>query len=112
MGPYYKNGYKPVKLLATTEYVRAVPGGTGSFKLGANYAPCLVPQGEANKDGYDQNLWLLGPEHYLTEVSIVDYFPNFARLTRIASKFVGRDYELIRRFEEGGWMYAAYVLLD
>lgn len=71
VGPYYKGGFKPVRLLATTEYVRAVPGGTGSFKLGANYAPCLVPQGEANNAGYDQNLWLLGEEHYLTEVSLV-----------------------------------------
>ncbi|KAG8859111.1 hypothetical protein FRB96_004681 [Tulasnella sp. 330] len=74
VGPYYKGGFKPVRLLATTEYVRAVPGGTGGFKLGANYAPCLVPQGEANQAGYDQNLWLLGEEHYLTEVGTMNLF--------------------------------------
>ncbi|KAG9001087.1 hypothetical protein FRB93_012467 [Tulasnella sp. JGI-2019a] len=74
VGPYYRGGFKPVKLLATTEYVRAVPGGTGGYKLGANYAPCLVPQGEANKAGYDQNLWLLGEEHYLTEVGTMNLF--------------------------------------
>ncbi|KAG8952010.1 hypothetical protein FRC04_005343 [Tulasnella sp. 424] len=74
VGPYYKNGFKPVKLLATTEYVRAVPGGTGSYKLGANYAPCLIPQAEAMAQGYDQNLWLLGPEHYLTEVGTMNLF--------------------------------------
>ncbi|KAG8969792.1 hypothetical protein FRC03_000618 [Tulasnella sp. 419] len=74
VGPYYKNGFKPVKLLATTKYVRAVPGGTGSYKLGANYAPCLVPQTEAAAEGYDQNLWLLGEEHYLTEVGTMNLF--------------------------------------
>jgi len=74
VGPYYKNGFKPVKLLATTKYVRAVPGGTGSFKLGANYAPCLVPQAEAAELGYDQNLWLLGREHLLTEVGTMNLF--------------------------------------
>ncbi|KAG8906611.1 hypothetical protein FRB99_006481 [Tulasnella sp. 403] len=74
VGPYYKGGFKPVKLLATTEYVRAVPGGTGSYKLGANYAPCLIPQAEAMKKGYDQNLWLLGEEHLLTEVGTMNLF--------------------------------------
>jgi branched-chain amino acid aminotransferase len=54
--------------MATTEYIRAAPGGTGGFKLGANYAPGVVPQKEAAKLGYGQNLWLHGPEHYLTEV--------------------------------------------
>lgn len=42
--------------------------GTGSYKLGANYAPGVVPQKEAAEKGYAQNLWLHGPEHYLTEV--------------------------------------------
>lgn len=68
MGPYYKNGFKPVRLLGTTEYVRAAPRGTGGYKLGANYAPGVVPQVEAAKQGYDQNLWLVGDEHHLTEV--------------------------------------------
>lgn len=30
-------GFKPVQLLATTKYVRAAPGGTGGYKLGAKY---------------------------------------------------------------------------
>jgi hypothetical protein len=28
-------GFKPVSLLATTKFVRAAPGGTGGYKLGA-----------------------------------------------------------------------------
>ncbi|KAG8816965.1 hypothetical protein FRC17_000117, partial [Serendipita sp. 399] len=74
VGPYYPTGFKPVSLMATTEYIRAAPGGTGGFKLGANYAPGVVPQKEAAKLGYSQNLWLLGPEHYLTEVGTMNMF--------------------------------------
>nr|ODN92475.1 branched-chain amino acid aminotransferase [Cryptococcus depauperatus CBS 7841] len=73
-GPYYASGFKPVQLMATTKYVRAAPGGTGSYKLGANYAPGIVPQAEAAKEGYSQNLWLLGPEHVLTEVGTMNLF--------------------------------------
>ncbi|KAG8751983.1 hypothetical protein FRC14_007475 [Serendipita sp. 396] len=77
VGPYYPTGFKPVSLMATTEYIRAAPGGTGGFKLGANYAPGVVPQKEAAKLGYSQNLWLLGPEHYLTEVGTMNMFLAF-----------------------------------
>lgn len=36
--------------------------------MAASYAPGVVPQSEAAKEGYSQNLWLLGDEHILTEV--------------------------------------------
>ena len=42
--------------------------GTGAFKLGVNYAPGVLAQKLAAKHGYAQNLWLHGPNHYLTEV--------------------------------------------
>jgi branched-chain amino acid aminotransferase len=35
VGPYYPEGFKPVKLLADERYVRAWPGGTGDAKIGA-----------------------------------------------------------------------------
>lgn len=57
MGPYYPTGFKAVKLMATRDRVRAWPGGTGSAKIGANYSPCVVPQIDAAKHGYHQNLW-------------------------------------------------------
>ena len=34
VGPYYPEGFKPVKLLADHVNVRAWPGGTGAFKVG------------------------------------------------------------------------------
>ncbi|KAF9073716.1 branched-chain amino acid aminotransferase II [Rhodocollybia butyracea] len=48
--------------------------GTGAYKLGVNYAPGVMPQKEAAKMGYAQNLWLHGPEHYLTEVGTMNLF--------------------------------------
>ncbi|KZT59728.1 branched-chain amino acid aminotransferase II [Calocera cornea HHB12733] len=74
VGPYYKTAIKPVALLGTDMYTRAAPGGTGGYKVAANYAPAIVPQLEAEAAGYDQNLWLLGPEHVLTEVGSMNLF--------------------------------------
>ncbi|KAJ8508078.1 hypothetical protein ONZ45_g9612 [Pleurotus djamor] len=79
VGPYFP---KPVSLYATTEYIRAAPGGqhafvptcTGAFKLGVNYAPAVMPQKMVAEKGYSQNLWLHGPEHYLTEVGTMNMF--------------------------------------
>ena len=48
--------------------------GTGAYKLGVNYAPGILPQKYANARGYAQNLWLHGPEHYLTEVGTMNLF--------------------------------------
>ncbi|PFH50735.1 hypothetical protein AMATHDRAFT_75423 [Amanita thiersii Skay4041] len=79
VGPYYPKGFKPVSLYGTTEYVRASPGGTGAYKLGVNYAPGILPQKEAAKQGYAQNLWLHGPEHYLTEVGTMNMFVVFRK---------------------------------
>lgn len=48
--------------------------GTGAYKLAANYAPGVFAQKMAAKAGYAQNLWLHGPEHYLTEVGTMNLF--------------------------------------
>ncbi|GAA5885757.1 hypothetical protein JCM16303_006052 [Sporobolomyces ruberrimus] len=94
VGPYYSTGFKPVKLLATTQYVRAAPGGTGSYKLGANYAGGVVPQMEAAAKGYQQILWLLGPEHSLTEVGTMNLFLVFKKedgTTELVTPPLGSD---------------------
>lgn len=74
VGPYYKTGFNAIRLYATSEYVRAWPRGTGSAKLGGNYAPGLMPQRLAAAKGYQQNLWLFGPDHQLTEVGAMNLF--------------------------------------
>ncbi|EGC39193.1 branched-chain amino acid aminotransferase [Dictyostelium purpureum] len=72
VGPYYPEGFKPVRLIADDQYVRAWAGGSGAFKLGSNYAPTIFPQIEAAKKGYSQVLWLLND--YVTEVGTMNMF--------------------------------------
>jgi len=74
VGPYYPTGFKAVSLEATDYAVRAWPGGVGDKKLGANYAPCIVPQMEAASRGFHQNLWLFGEEEFVTEVGTMNFF--------------------------------------
>ncbi|MEL7250388.1 MAG: branched-chain amino acid aminotransferase [Bacteroidota bacterium] len=59
VGPYYA---KPVRLKVEQQYVRAVPGGTGEAKAAGNYAGSLLPAHLAQKQGYDQVVWMGGPE--------------------------------------------------
>lgn len=75
VGSYYKEGLNPTKIYVEDEYVRAVPGGTGYAKTGANYAASLKAQVEAHKKGYSQVLWLDGIERkYIEEVGTSNAF--------------------------------------
>ncbi|PWZ02908.1 putative BAT2-branched-chain-amino-acid transaminase [Testicularia cyperi] len=79
VGNYYSSGTgsKPVSLLARTDVVRAWPGGTGCYKLAANYAGATRPALDALLEGYHQVLWLFGPDHQLTEVGAMNLFVVF-----------------------------------
>lgn len=55
VGAYYS---KSLSLLASDEYSRASIGGTGFAKTGGNYAKTLQPVIEAQKEGFDQIMWL------------------------------------------------------
>jgi branched-chain amino acid aminotransferase len=57
---YYAEGLKPIKILVSTEYVRAVKGGVGMAKTAANYAASLKAGMEAHSKGFSQVLWLDG----------------------------------------------------
>jgi branched-chain amino acid aminotransferase len=73
VGPYYAEGMNPVKILASDQYVRAVPGGTGAAKTAANYAASLYGGEVAKRAGYTQVLWLDGVQHkYLDEVGTMN----------------------------------------
>jgi branched-chain amino acid aminotransferase len=64
-----------IKLLASQDDMcRAWPGGFGYAKVGANYGPSLVAQGEARKLGYHQILWLFGEEGTITEAGASNFF--------------------------------------
>jgi branched-chain amino acid aminotransferase len=78
VGAYYKEGFKPVKILAQDDYVRAVRKGIGESKTPANYAASLLAAEEAQKKGYSQVLWLDGIEQkYIEEVGTMNIFIRF-----------------------------------
>lgn len=73
VGAYYKEGVKPVRILASDNHVRAVKGGLGEAKTAANYAASLSGQAEAEKQGYTQVLWLDGVERkWIDEVGTMN----------------------------------------
>jgi len=58
VGPYYKtSGLAPISL-AVSSIDRAAPSGTGSYKVGANYAGGLLATLEAQKLGANEALYL------------------------------------------------------
>lgn len=64
-----------MRLLASQhDIIRAWPGGFGNAKVGANYGPSLIAQGEARARGYDQILWLFADECFVTEAGGSNFF--------------------------------------
>ena len=63
-----------MKILAEDSFVRAWPGGTGEYKIGANYGPTILPQRLATAQDCQQILWLFGPEHEITEIGSMNCF--------------------------------------
>lgn len=57
VGPYFKDGVKPLTL-RVTDYDRAAPHGTGHVKAGLNYAMSMRAITEAHALGYDENMYL------------------------------------------------------
>ncbi len=75
VGAYYPEGFDPVKIWVTPDYVRAVRGGVGEAKTAGNYAASLYATELANKDGYTQVMWLDGVERkYVEEVGSMNIF--------------------------------------
>jgi len=72
---YYPEGFDPVKIWVTKDYVRSVPGGVGEAKTAGNYAASLYASEKAVSEGYTQVLWLDGVEkRYIEEVGSMNIF--------------------------------------
>jgi branched-chain amino acid aminotransferase len=75
VGAYYPEGFNPVKIQVTSDYVRAVRGGVGEAKTPGNYAASILAGEKAHKEGYSQVLWLDGVEQkYIEEVGSMNIF--------------------------------------
>ncbi len=75
VGAYYEEGFDPVSLTTTDDYIRAVQGGSGFIKTACNYGPTLLPAQKAKEDGFTQIIWLDAHEHkYIEEVGTMNIF--------------------------------------
>lgn len=75
VGPYFKEGFKPTPVAILRGYDRAAPLGTGTIKIGGNYAASLVPGKKAVEMGYSTILFLDAKEKkYIDECGPANFF--------------------------------------
>jgi branched-chain amino acid aminotransferase len=79
VGAYYPEGMAPVRIRVEERHVRAVEGGLGDTKTGANYAASLMAGEEAKHEGFTQVLWLDGVHRkYIDEVGTMNIMVKIA----------------------------------
>lgn len=75
VGPYFKEGFKPVKIQLISDFDRAAPKGTGHIKVGGNYAASLYPAFRGHNEGYSSVLFSDAKEHkYIDEAGPANFF--------------------------------------
>ncbi|MGC9150596.1 MAG: branched-chain amino acid aminotransferase [Microbacter sp.] len=75
VGPYFKAGFKPTPMVILRQYDRAAPLGTGTYKVGGNYAAGLLAGEKAHAMGYSAVLYLDAKEKkYIDECGPANFF--------------------------------------
>lgn len=75
VGPYFKEGFRPTPMVIMREYDRAAPLGTGTYKVGGNYAASLVSGEKAHDMGYSAVIYLDAKEKkYIDECGPANFF--------------------------------------
>jgi branched-chain amino acid aminotransferase len=75
VGPYFKEGFNPVRIAIVRDSDRAAPLGTGTFKVGGNYAASLRGTIKAQKAGYSAPMYLDSNEKtYIDEIGAANFF--------------------------------------
>jgi branched-chain amino acid aminotransferase len=75
VGPYFKEGFNPVSAQIIRDYDRAAPLGTGSIKVGGNYAASLRASERAHDEGYATVIFLDAKEKkYIDEAGPANFF--------------------------------------
>ncbi|MEA3503662.1 MAG: branched-chain amino acid aminotransferase [Bacteroidota bacterium] len=75
VGPYFKEGFNPVKVQIARDFDRAAPLGTGTIKVGGNYAAGLVSGTRAHDEGYSACMYLDAKEkRYIDEAGPANFF--------------------------------------
>jgi branched-chain amino acid aminotransferase len=75
VGPYFKGGVVPVNMLISRDVDRAAPMGTGTFKVGGNYAASMRAIVTARNGGYANTIFLDAKEKkYIDECGPANFF--------------------------------------
>ncbi len=75
VGPFFKEGFNPVKIALIKDTDRAAPLGTGTFKVGGNYAASLRGVKKAKDAGYAAPMYLDCVEKkYIDEIGAANFF--------------------------------------
>ncbi len=75
VGPYFKGGGKPLRLIVSNDYHRAAPKGIGDAKAIGNYSASLYPLTEAKNRGFDEVIYLDAKnEKFVEEVGSANLF--------------------------------------
>jgi len=75
VGPYFKGGIKPVNMMICRDVDRAAPLGTGTFKVGGNYAASLRALVRAKDGGFGSTIFLDAREkRYIDECGPANFF--------------------------------------
>jgi branched-chain amino acid aminotransferase len=75
VGPYFKTGFKPIKLEITRDYHRAAGKGTGSIKFIGNYAGGILSAKKTKAKGFNECIYLDAKEEkYIEEVGTANFF--------------------------------------
>lgn len=75
VGPYFKEGFKPVNMLICRSFDRAAPLGTGHIKVGGNYAASLQSLKKAHDENYASVIYLdAKKKEYIDECGPANFF--------------------------------------
>lgn len=75
VGPYFKEGFKPVKMQIVRDFDRAAPMGTGHIKVGGNYAASLKAGQRAHQEGFAASIFADSKtKQYIDEAGPANFF--------------------------------------
>jgi branched-chain amino acid aminotransferase len=75
VGPYFKEGFKPVKMQVVRDFDRAAPLGTGHIKVGGNYAASLRAGQRAHQEGFSTAIFTdAKTKLYIDEAGPANFF--------------------------------------
>lgn len=87
VGPYFKQGFSPTKLVVEEEIDRAAPLGVGRAKAGGNYAAGMRATVKAREQGFGEALYLDAKEHqFIDELGTANFFAIGSDTTYVTPK--------------------------